>query len=92
MDSWEGIAALVIAAGALLFSALKKYLPAAFLGMAAFGLFFIENNSLTTTLGKEVDALARTMISNDLGYYGLLAGSVALVVFAVIGLAGKAGR
>ena len=80
---------LIISAVALAFSALGKYLPVFFLGIASFVMFFIENNSITTNLGKEIDALARSLIQNSMGYYFLLVGSISLIVFAVIGLAGR---
>ena len=83
------IFALVIAAAALILSILEKYLPVVFLGAGALALFFVENNSITTNLGKEIDALARSLIQNSAGYYGLLAGSIALIVFSVLGLAGN---
>lgn len=88
-ENRDGIFVLIIAAAALAFSVLGKYLPVAFLGVAAFVMFFIENNSVTTNLGKEIDALARTLIRNDFGYYCLLIGSVVLIVFSVLGLALK---
>ena len=79
---------LVIAALALVLAILGKYLFVALLGLASLGMFFIEKNSVTTNLGKEIDALARSMITNDAGYYCLLIGSAALIVSAVLGLAG----
>ena len=82
------IFAIIIATAALVFSILEKYLPVVFLGMASFVLFFVENSSITTNLGKEIDALARVLIHNNLGYYFLLVGSSALTVFSVLGLAG----
>ena len=87
-DSNDWIYIIIIAAAALVFSIIGKYLPVVFLGMASLGLFFIENNSVTTNLGKEIDALARSLIQNNMGYYFLLAGSIALIIFAVLGLAG----
>ena len=78
-DGNDWIYIVIIAAAALVFS---------LLGMASLGLFFIENNSVTTNLGKEIDALARSLIQNNMGYYFLLAGSIALIIFAVLGLAG----
>ena len=82
------IFAIIIATAALVFSILEKYLPVVLLGMASFVLFFVENSSITTNLGKEIDALARVLIHNNLGYYFLLVGSSALTVFSVLGLAG----
>ena len=87
-DGNDWIYIVIIAAAALVFSLLGKYLPVVFLGMASLALFFIENNSITTNLGKEIDALARSLIQNSMGYYCLLVGSVALIIFAVLGLAG----
>lgn len=84
-NSW--IFVIIIASAALILSILGKYLPVVFLGMASFVLFFVENNSITTNLGKEIDALARVLIHNNLGYYCLLIGSISLIVFAVLGLA-----
>ena len=87
-DGNDWIYILVIAALALVLAILGKYLFVALLGLASLGMFFIEKNSVTTNLGKEIDTLARSMITNDAGYYCLLIGSVALIVFAVLGLAG----
>ena len=81
------IFALIIAAAALVLSLLGKYLPVVFLGMGALVLFFIENNSITTNLGKEIDALARSLIQNNAGYFCLLAGAAGLIIFSVLGLA-----
>ena len=88
-DSTDGIIILVIAAVALILSLLGKYLPVVFLGGACLVFFFIENNKVTTNLGKEIDALARSMVQNDMGYYFLLIGSVALIIFSVLGLGTK---
>ena len=87
-DSNDWIYILIIAGAALVFSIIGKYLPVVFLGMASLAMLFIENNSITTNLGKEIDALARSLIQNNMGYYFLLAGSIALIIFAVLGLAG----
>ena len=87
-DSHDWIYILIIAGAALVFSIIGKYLPVIFLGMASLVMFFIENNSITTNLGKEIDALARSLIQNNIGYYFLLVGSIALIIFAVLGLAG----
>ena len=87
-DGNDWIYIVIIAGAAFIFSILGKYLPVIFLGMASLGMFFIENNSITTNLGKEIDALARSLIQNSMGYYFLLAGSIALIIFAVLGLAG----
>jgi hypothetical protein len=87
-DSNDWIYILIIAGAALVFSIIGKYLPVIFLGMASLAMFFIENNSITTNLGKEIDALARSLIQNNMGYYFLLVGSISLIIFAVLGLAG----
>ena len=86
-DSNDWIYIIIIAGAAFIFSVLGKYLPVVFLGMASLAMFFIENNSITTNLGKEIDALARSLIQNNIGYYFLLVGSIALIIFAVLGLA-----
>ena len=87
-DSNDWIYILIIAGAALVLSIIGKYLPVVFLGMASLAMFFIENNSITTNLGKEIDALARSLIQNSMGYYFLLVGSIALIIFGVLGLAG----
>ena len=87
-DGNDWIYIVIIAGAAFIFSILGKYLPVIFLGMASLGMFFIENNSITTNLGKEIDALARSLIQNNIGYYFLLVGSIALIIFAVLSLAG----
>ena len=86
MDSNEGVYVLIIAAVALVFSLIGKFIPVIFLGMASFGMVFIENNSIRTNLGKEVDALARAILNRGIGYYCLLIGSIALILFSLIGL------
>ncbi len=88
-DGNDWIIIVIISAAALVFSVLGKYLLVVFLGMASLVMFFIENNSVTTNLGKEIDALARSLIQNSMGYYCLLVGSIALIIFAVLGLAAK---
>ena len=89
MDGSDGIYILIIAAVAFVLSVLGKFAPVIFLGMASFGLFFLENNSVKTNLGKEMDAIAKAMLQKGLGYYCLLIGSIALIVFAVLGLIDK---
>jgi len=86
MDGGDGIYVLIIAAVALVLSLTGKFGPVVFLGIASFAVFFLEKNSVTTNMGKEVDALAKSMLQKGLGYYGLLVGSIALIVFAVLGL------
>lgn len=86
---YDGIWILIIAAAALVLSAIEKYLPAAVLGMVSFGMLFVEESRITTGLGKEIDALARDMIPHGAGYYFLLAGSAALILFSVLGLASQ---
>ena len=86
-DGNDWIFVVIIASAALIFSVLGRYLFVVFLGIASLALFFIENNSVTTNLGKEIDALARSLIQNDLGYYCLLVGSAVLIVFSILGLA-----
>lgn len=86
-DGNDWIVVVIIASAALIFSVAGKYLFTVFLGLASLVMFFVENNSITTNLGKEIDALARSLIRNDLGYYCLLVGSAALIVFSILGLA-----
>ncbi len=89
MDGNDGIYVLIITVAALVFSVLGKFAPVIILGLGSFGLFFLENNSVTTNLGKEVDAITRALIQKGLGYYFLLIGSIALIIFAVLGLIEK---
>ena len=70
-DGNDWIIVVIIASAALIFSVIGKYLFTVFLGLASLVMFFVENNSITTNLGKEIDALARSLIRNDLGYEGL---------------------
>lgn len=88
-DSNDWIFVVIISAAALVFSIIGKYLIVVFLGMASLVMFFIENNSITTNLGREMDALARSLIQNSMGYYCLLIGSITLIIFSVLGLAGS---
>ena len=92
MDGDYGIFVLIVAGAALVLSVLGQYLFTALLGLVSLGLFFLQNGSVTTNLGKEIDALARSMIQNGYGYYFLVVGSVALIVFSVLGLAAKKGK
>ena len=92
MDGSYGIFVLIVAGAALVLSVLGQYLFTALLGLVSLGLFFLQNGSVTTNLGKEIDALARSMIQNGYGYYFLVVGSVALIVFSVLGLAAKKGK
>ena len=89
MDGNEGIFVLIIAAVALAFAFGSKFAPTVFLGMASLGMVFVENNSVTTYLGREIDALARALLQKGLGYYCLLAGAIALIFFSVLGLTTK---
>ena len=92
MDGNEGIFVLVIAAVALVFSVLGMYAPTIFLGVGSLVLFFVENNSLKTNLGRSVDTLVRMIVQEQPGYYCLLIGSIALIAFSVLGAACQQGR
>ena len=92
MDGSYGIFVLIVAGAALVLSVLGQYLFTALLGLVSLGLFFLQNGSVTTNLGKEINALARSMIQNGYGFYFLVVGSVALIVFSVLGLAAKKGK
>ena len=84
-DSNDWIYILIIAGAALVFSIIGKYLPVVFLGMASLVMFFIENNSITTNLGKEIDALARSLIQNSM-QSGHRISSVSINVYGIVTL------
>ena len=84
MDGDYGIFVLIVAGVALVLSVLGQYVFTALLGLVSLGLFFLQNNSVTTNLGKQADALARSFLQHGYGYYFLLAGSVALMVFSLL--------
>ena len=87
MDGGDGYFLIAIAVIAIICCSSEKYIPAVIMGLASFALFFVENNSITTSL-KSADrtsaALVKSMIQNSAGYYCLLIGSVALILFAIL--------
>ena len=86
-DGGDGIIIIIIAVIALICSFSEKYIPVILMGAASLGLFFVENNSVTSSLSK-VDqasaAIAKSMIQNGTGYYCLLIGSIALILFGIL--------
>ncbi len=86
-DGGDGIFIIIIAVIALICSLSEKYVPVIFMGAASFVLFFVENSSVTSSLSK-VDrasaAIAKSMIQNGAGYYCLLIGSIALILFGYL--------
>lgn len=86
-DGGDGIIIIIIAVIALICSFSEKYIPVILMGAASLCLFFVENNSVTLSLSK-VDqasaAIAKSMIQNGAGYYCLLIGSIALILFGIL--------
>ncbi len=89
LDGGDGYIVIAIAVIALICCFTEKYIPAVIMGLASLGLFFVENNNITTSLNssttdKTSAALVKSMIQNGAGYYCLLIGSVALILFAIL--------
>lgn len=87
LDGGDGYFVIAIAVVALFCSLKEKYIPAIIMGAASLGLFFLENNNVASNLktGNSMSsAIARSMIQNSAGYYCLLAGSIALIVFGIL--------
>lgn len=86
-DGGDGIFIIIIAAIALICSLSEKYVPVILMGAASFVLFFVENSSVTSSLSKAdraSAAIAKSMIQNGAGYYCLLIGSIALILFGYL--------
>ena len=87
LDGGDGYIVIIIAAIALICSFAEKYIPAVIMGVASLGLFFLENSNVASNLNtgdSMSSALAKSMIQNSAGYYCLLIGSVALILFGVL--------
>ncbi len=87
LDGGDGYVVIVIAAIALICSFAKKYIPAVIMGVASIGLFFLENHNVASNLNtgdSMSSAIAKSMIQNSAGYYCLLIGSIALILFGVL--------
>lgn len=80
IDGGDGYFVLAIALIALICSLNEKYIPTVISGAISLVLFIVENKSFTSSL--EDDDLLRALIQNEAGYYMLLIGSIALMVFA----------
>ena len=93
IDSWEGYLVVGIAAFALLLALFGRYIFSLAGGFASLTVFIIENYNLPSGLdtgNQTVNQIARSTLTNDAGYYVLLAGSVALILFSAWGMIGKA--
>ena len=70
-DDKYWIFVVVAASLALVFTLFSKYLLVVLMGFVSLGLFFLENNSITINLGKEIDALEKYFVNGGhLNYYG----------------------
>ena len=93
IDSWEGYLVAGIAVLALLFALFGRYVFSLAGGFASLAVFLVENYNLPSGLdtgNRTVNQITRSALTNDAGYYVLLAGSAALILFSVWGMAGKA--
>ncbi len=93
IDSWEGVLVMGIVAFALLLALFGRYIFSLVGGFASLTVFIIENYNLPSGLdtgNQTVNQIARSTLTNDAGYYVLLAGSVALILFSAWGMIGKA--
>ena len=87
IDGGDGYIVIVIAVIALICSFAEKYIPAIIMGVASLGLFFLENSNVSASLNtgnSTSTAIAKSMIQNNAGYYCLLIGSVALILFGIL--------
>ena len=87
IDGGDGYIVIIIAAIALISSFSEKYIPTFIMGIASLGLFFLENNHVASnlnTVDSRTSAIAKSMLQNSAGYYCLLIGSIALIIFGVL--------
>ena len=88
IDATDGYIILAIAAVGLLASVFEKYILSLVAGAASLIAFFIENGSLSKGMAG-MDSLsaelAKSMLQNGMGYYLLLIGSIALILFSILG-------
>lgn len=92
LDGGDGYFVIAIAVIALICSFIEKYIPAVIMGVASLGLFFLENNSVSSALNtgdSTSSAIAKSMIQNSAGYYCLLIGSIALIIFGILAYSEK---
>ena len=106
LDGRLGIVVLIVAILGLLLAVLGQFLPTLILGGASLGLLFIENNTITSALVRQIEALGlsntfttavgkglgtmiQSLLQRNVGYYALLIGSIALIVFSLPGLAAQ---
>lgn len=91
MDSGDGLIILIVALAAIVCAFIDQYLPVLITGIVSLALFFLENERLLKGI-RDLGSLARSLINNGPGYYCLLIGSAALIVFSVLGLVEKSRR
>lgn len=87
LDGGDGYIVIILAVIALICSFAEKYIPAVIMGVASLGLFFLENSNVASNLNtgdSMSSAIAKSMIQNSAGYYCLLIGSVALILFGIL--------
>ena len=85
MDGGDGPIFLAIAIIAYIFVMREKYIPSTILGLVSVGLFIFEKINLSSKIDT-TDKLAKSILRNDFGFYMLLVGSVALVVYSIFAL------
>ncbi len=91
-ESADGYILIGFAVIAIIFSLIGKYIPTIIMGMASIVFFFIANGNIASKLytGDSVSrAIAKSLIHNGAGYYCLLIGSIALIIFGFIAYRGK---
>ena len=89
IDGGDGIFVIIIAAIALLCTFKEKYVPVIVCGAASLALFFLENTNIENNM-RGANDFARAMLQKGTGYYLLLGGSIALIVFAFMARSEKA--
>ena len=92
IDGGDGIILLVIAVIAIFCAVKEKYVVSLIMGAISVVMFFVENSSVQSSLNSSTSgnalasSLARSMIQNGIGYYLLIIGAVALIVFSFMGM------
>lgn len=95
MDGGDGIFVIIVAAIAMICAAMDKYKASLVMGVVALALFLFENSHVQSLLSSSTNddalatSLARSMLQNGAGYYGLLIGAIALMLFSFLALNDK---
>ena len=87
MDTKNRAVYIVIALAviAVVFSLIGKYVLSALAGLVSLVFFFVVNSRITSSTGSFA-SLAKSVLHHGPGYYMLLIGSIALIVFSLLGI------